>query len=719
MSDVKVEIDRSSTDGTFTNHDIIRGKVTLVVTKAITLNWIQVKLEGISSTQLNIPRQQSNGKRDKDRKDKIIRDQHKVLYDTQIVFPPDNVRQVSQAKDFTLAPGNYSYAFEFKIPLNNSCVKMGGITNKVSLNLKSFDVMINNGNFNTTFVKNKAQQMANEHGFPGGGGANGGGGGGGGGGNGKRKGSFTPPPPKQSYHITSQLPPSLSGIGEFANVKYFIKVTCKRSSFLKSNLRAYDPFIFLPLDLDVQNRPLLGNQQFELEYKEAFVRKELTFRNRIPEIVAVKVTASPQKTSEKKALPAVPPPPPQQQLQSHQPPPKKQGFMSRLFGGADSASSSSSNVIPNYPKRIQQQQSRSRNNVPEIKSKDVPFSFEIRFRYPAFLIPTKPPSFKLYLISNLNPSRYTLAEYGRPDESNGLGIIYLQKLTVKLTSITLVSVVENDGASNEYHLGQHEEIMTVCNNTYQNLKFDLMHGRVNPNASNSSTSPQSSTNLHAPGGSVYEIEIPRKYFDNCILPDHLSPSFKTCNITRKYVLSVVGGFSCEQIHDFRDKQECSKKIKYVDLTCDNIKVLSGLNMTSTLQSNASRSSIPLNNNGGITQSHSASKLPTPTPPPVGPPSLPPKNSERSYSHSSVTPSSNGHTSSYSSAGNGGMPTLGVGGSSPNDGGVDDSGALAAATAAMLPTYEDVVLESSYQDDSEHQRARRRYHQHEQYYSNPE
>lgn len=68
--------------------------------------------------------------------------------------------------------------------------------------------------------------------------------------------------------------------------------------------------------------------------------------------------------------------------------------------------------------------------------------------------------------------------------------------------------------------------MTVCNNTYQNLKFDLMHGRVNPNASNSSTSPQSSTNLHAPGGSVYEIEIPRKYFDNCILPDHLSPVLK-------------------------------------------------------------------------------------------------------------------------------------------------------------------------------------------------
>ncbi|KAI5965121.1 hypothetical protein KGF57_000914 [Candida theae] len=718
MSDVKVEIDRSSTDGTFTNHDIIRGKVTLVVTKAITLNWIQVKLEGISSTQLNIPRTQSNGKRDKDRKDKIIRDQHKVLYDTQIVFPPDNVRQVSQAKDFTLAPGNYSYAFEFKIPLNNSCVKSGGITNKVSLNLKTFDVMLNNGNFNTTFVKNRAQSMASEFGFPGASGGGAGGSGNSGGANGKRKGSFTPPPPKQSYHITSQLPPSLSGIGEFANVKYFIKVTCKRSSFLKTNLRAYDPFIFLPLDLDVQNRPLLGNQQFDLEYKEAFVRKELTFRNRIPEIVAVKVAPSPKKSSEKKALPVVPPP-------SQQAPPKKQGFMSRLFGVPDSPSSSTSNVTPSYPTRTQQKP-RRRNNVPEIKSKDVPFSFEIRFRYPAFLIPTKPPSFKLYLISNLDPSRYTLAEYGRPDESNGLGIIYLQKLTVKLTSITLVSVVENDGASNEYHLGQHEEVMTVCNNTYQNLKFDLMHGKVNPNASNSSTSPQSSTSLHSPGGSVYEIEIPRKYFDNCILPDHLSPSFKTCNITRKYILSVVGGFSCEQIHDFRDKQECAKKIKYVDLQCDNIKVLSGLNMTSTLQSNASRSSIPLNNGGGggvtpgISHSHSASKLPTPMTTASNPPTLPPKSSERSYSHSSVTPSSNGHTS-YSSVGNGGVSVAVPGssdGSSPH-GGVGDNGALAAANAAMLPTYEDVVLESSYQDDSEHQRARRRYHQHEQYYSNPE
>ena len=78
---------------------------------------------------------------------------HKALYDTVIVFPPDNVRQVSQAKDFTLTPGNYSYPFEFKLPLNNSCVQLQGITNKVLFNKKNFDLIINNGNFNANTIK--------------------------------------------------------------------------------------------------------------------------------------------------------------------------------------------------------------------------------------------------------------------------------------------------------------------------------------------------------------------------------------------------------------------------------------------------------------------------------------------------------------------------------------------------------------------------------------
>ncbi|KAI3406553.2 hypothetical protein KGF56_000685 [Candida oxycetoniae] len=679
MSSVKVEIDRSTTDGTFTNYDIIQGTVTLAVTKAITLNWIQVKIEGISSTQLSIPREREsfvNNRHQRERKDKIFVDLHKVLYDTVIVFPPDNVRQVSNAKDFTLAPGNYSYPFEFKIPLHNSCVKMSGITNKVQFNPKTFDVIVNNGNFNTTFVQNKANQFVNDLVT----------------GNSKRPHYLPPQQMQQHYHITSQLPPSLSGIGSFANVKYFIKVTCKKSSIFKANLRAYDPFIFLPLDLDMQNRPLLGlngqHQQYDVDYKEAFARKQLVFKNRIPEIVGVELSR-PQKK---------PPPSLQQQQQQQQQQElqqqqqqqqqtltvsRKQGFLSRLFGGTDTSSSSSSSTYPQPPINHGKQ---SRKSIPEIRSKDVPFSFEIRFRHPAFLIPTKPPSFRLYLISHLDPQRYTLAEYGRPKESNGLGVIYMQSLTVTLTSTTIISVVENDGASNEYHMGQHEEVITICSNKYQNLKFDLMHGQLNRNASN----------MNSPGP-MYEIEVPRKYFDNCILPDHLSPSFKTCNITRRYHLSIVGGFSCEQINDFGSKKEVSKKLKYVDLQCSNIKVLSGLHMTDTLHSNASKSSIPRVSNSSQL---SIPKLPTP------PPTLPLQSKEKQYSHNSISPVNNA---------TGGASGLDKNGSEEHSLEVDAQ----VVENVQLPTYEEVVLESSYQDDSEHQRARRRYQQHEQYYYNLE
>ncbi|EGW30032.1 uncharacterized protein SPAPADRAFT_73455 [Spathaspora passalidarum NRRL Y-27907] len=586
MGDVKIEIDRRITDGTFTNYDIIKGSVTLVVTNSISLNWIQVKLEGVSSSQLSIPRVASvnSRRRDRDKKDKIVRDVHKILYDTAIVFPPDNVRQVSQAKEFTLTPGNYSYPFEFKIPLNNSCVKMTGITNKVTFNSKTFDVMINNGNFNPALIQNKAQQLYSDYisGTPP-----------------STPGSSQAPPQQQqqhSYHITSQLPPSLSGNGEFASIKYYVKVTCKRSSFFKTNLRAFDPFIFLPLDLDEYNRPLNTVGGDYEEYREVFVRKELIFKNRIPEIVGVKI------------------PPPA--------PPSKS----------------------------------------EPPTKDVPFSFEIRFRHPAFLIPTKRPSFKLFLISNLNPDRYSLAKYERPEESNGLGVVYLQRLTIDLICTTAVSVLETDGNMNETHMGKNEERINICNNNYQNLKFDLRKCKINKKCDASNVR-------------LYELEIPKKYFENCILPDYLAPSFKTCNISRKYTLVVTGGFSAEKIVDFKNSIEVNKKIKYVDLDCQNIKVLSGLRVTSHLQSNASRSSTSI-----------VPPLPdrkqSQTPPVTG-------------SSTSPVPPPSAHSTG------------------------DDSASYDSSPGGDLPTYDDVMRESSYQNDSEHQRARRRYRQHEQYYNNLE
>ncbi|KAK6461635.1 hypothetical protein DFJ63DRAFT_297869 [Scheffersomyces coipomensis] len=646
--DVKIEIDRSYTGGTFTNYDIIKGTVTLSVTSSISLNYIQVKLEGVSKSELIIPAQQRlqqsrhdrhNRRRDRDNKDKILQDIHKVLYDTLIVFPPDNVRQVSQAKEFTLTPGNYSYPFEFKLPLNNSCVKLQGVTNKISFNKKTFDLVINNGNFNSNMIRNKAQQFINNGSVNGNGNAH-----------------------TQNYHITNQLPPSLSGIGEFANIKYYVKVTCKRSSFLKTNLRSFDPFIFLPLDLNINEMSSLADYE---EYKEVFVRKEIIFKDRIPEIVGIKI---PPQALEKKTLPKVPyvPPPPQ---------PKK-GFFQKIFDNPTPNSSQQQQPPPPILKKQGPHQ-----YYQEIESKDVAFSFEIRFRHPAFLIPTKTPSFKLYLVSKSKPTRYTLNEYGKPDESNGLGIVYLQNLKFELTSITMITVFEDDGGLvNEIHSGKQEETISICNNNFKNLKFDLMHCKK----LKSSTSTSSSSVAN----DLYEFEIPKKYFENCTLPDYLSPSFKTCNITRRYNLKISGGFSSEKIIDFRNQSEVNKKVKTVDLLCTNIKVLSGLNMTSSLHSNASKSSLPRNPSISTTNGMS-------TTPPQQPPRPPEK---RAYTSPPQPPHPPIHRPSF-------------------DNSVNSSELENSTSPAELPTYADVMIESSYQDNSEHIRARRRYQQHEQYYNN--
>lgn len=655
--DVKIEIDRSKSGGTFTNYDIISGKVTLTVTNAITLNYIQVKLEGVSKTELSIPREPKGRK---ERRDKVLEDVHKLLYDTMIVFPPENIRQVSNAKEFTLTPGNYTYPFQFKLPLNNACTKILGITNKVLFNPKKLDFKINNGNFNTNTVITKANQYYqtfNEN--------------------------FTDnqlphltdtqsqqlqlqqlqqPLLPHVYHTNNQLPPSLSGLGDFASIKYYVKVTCKRSSFLKTNLRGFDPFIFLPLDLDSHNNVLGQSGDYE-EYKEIFVRKEIIFKNRIPDIVGLKMPGN-----DKKPLPSTP----------HNIPPKRQGLLLRFFDPKPSYASSPSTPL---------KPASNSSNHPKVTQSEVPFSFEARFRHPAFLIPTKPPSFKLYLVSHIKPSVYSLAQYGKPEESNGLGVIYMQKLVAELSCTTTISVLENDGYNNEIHRSRHEDLINLCNNTYQNLKFDLMDCKK----LKSSSSTTSSKNV----GNVYELEIPKKYFSNCVLPDYLSPSFRTCNIQRKYKLTVVGGFSCEPISDFNNQKELNKKLTYVDLQVNDIKVLAGLGMTSSLHTNANGDNISTtsaSHNGGeksgISNYHNPSTGSSIHDPMMIPPSLPSRPSRPSMS--SHSPHSLVHNDSFTSTNSESLP---------------------------LPTYEDVMVESSYQDDSEHVRARRRYQQHEQYYNN--
>lgn len=629
--DVQIEIDRSRTGGTFTNHDIISGVVKLTTTSELTLSYIMVKLEGVAETQLVIPAggrhdnlRSNRGKRDRraekrDKKDKFRLDIHKVLYDSSVVFPPENVRQVSQAKDFTLTPGTYTYGFQFKIPLSNSCKKLTGISNKILFSKNSFDVVINNGNFNGRTLINSANNyiLGMNPGRPG---FN----------NGKQAQS-------QDYHIDAQLPPSLLDMKGMASIKYFVKVTCKRSSFLKTNLRAFDPFVFLPLDLNNPYSPFREGQQFE-EYRERFFRKELVFRDRVPEIVGVKVPPS------TKALPSTP------EM-------KGSKFFSSFFG------TSSPKYSPTMPAR-----SLSPATV-ALKPVDVPFAFEMRMPHPPRLSPTATPNFKLHFVSEVDPVHYSLAKHGKPEQSNGLGVVYLQSLKFELKSVTLISVLDNDGNTSEIHQSRVEETLPLCNNTYQNLQFDLRKCK----RQNSS----SATSAGFIGPNAYELEIPSKYYENFRLPRNLAPSFQTCNISRGYGLYVVAGISSEKMFEAGSLREANEKIKYVDIFCPDIQVLSGLKLTSTLHSNASGTSL------GKVQNSRNGSLSSGFPPDHKPP-IPERQSQHSV------PYFNEKGSDLS------LPLGGLNISEEGNGNVP------------LPTYNDVIRESSYQDDSEHQRARYRY-----------
>lgn len=630
-STAKIEIDREDTGGTFTNYDTLKGTVTLSVTGSISLNFIQVKLEGVSRSHLMIPKFNKKGKREKD---KEIQDLHRVLYDTVMVFPPKNIRDVSNAKEFTLTPGQYEYPFEFKIPLESACVKMLGITNKILFNTKNFNVMFNADDphghvkLGLTLVNNQIQPVDPQG----------------------------QPPHSQQYHVVSQLPPSLSGMDDMASVKYFVKVTCKRSLIFSMNLRAFDPFIFLPLDMDSHNRPIIPGRTYE-EYREVYVRKLTVFKEKLPEIVGVRMNSkkSSRQSSQTNTVSTSP-----TQYSS-----KKPSFLQRVFGA--------SQYPQDMPSSHEQQRGRKYNQEFGVEAKDVPFAFEARFRQPAFLIPNKSPSFRLYILSHYSPSRYTLAEYGKPDESNGLGVIYLQSLLISIVSETIASVVENVSEP-ELHKSIREEVIPVCHNSYLNVKFDLKNAKMLLSLTASSTTASQDASPR------YEIEIPRKFFANSVLPDFMAPSFKTCNITRRYHLRLSAGFSAEKIEHHNDS---SNVIKTVDLEYQNIKVLSGLFLSALNSKNNSRTNSQLSigqtkANMNLSDNGNGNHSP--------PPELPRR------------------------------PSM-VKGESPV-GGASDTLFYDVSDGAGgdLPTYSDVIREQSLQNELEHMEARRRYQQHEQYYN---
>lgn len=596
--DVVVEIDKGKVGGTFTNFDIISGVVKLTTTNALSLSYIQVKLEGVAKTELLIPPRERDDRRNRNKKDELRLDVHKVLYDTVIVFPPENVRSVATSKDFTLLPGTYTYDFSFKIPLSSSCAKVTGISNKIQFNKNN--LVINNGNMSMALLRNAANSFLQPASGP-------------------------QIQPNQGYHTESQLPPSLSMKDEVATVRYFVKVTCKRPSILKTNLRAVDPFNFLPLDMEDYNTSFREGQQFE-EYKERFFRKDLVFKNRLPDVVGVKV--------------------PQKSLPQPPDPPRKSSFLGSLLGGSPRTS-------PSMPSR-----SSFSGSSPGVGYTDVRFAFEMRLPHPVCLSPTAPPNFKLYLACDIDPAQFSLAKYGKPDQTNGLGKVYLQSLKFDLKATTYLSVLDTDGVYKEIHQSKIEEVFSLCNNSYKNLEFDLMNCKRQK-----STSATSSSYIEA---NSYELAIPLKYYENFEIPRRLAPSFHTCNITRTYALVVTAGITSDRSSSTDSRQST----QYVELVCPDIRLLSGLKITSTLHSNASGTSL------SKPQDQRRDSLN--------------KMFSNNLSLNDRKPPLDQHPSA---------------GSLPSDSMVSS---VSVDGPSQLPTYDDVVRERSFQDDSVHQRARLRY-----------
>ncbi|ODQ79357.1 hypothetical protein BABINDRAFT_62798 [Babjeviella inositovora NRRL Y-12698] len=500
-SDITVHIDTREKAGTFTNFDVIRGYVALTVTSGISLNHILVKLEGISKTELLVPKNPSarvdkeTGKYDP-KEMKRVEETHRVLYNTVMVFPPENVRTVSKQKEFTLTPGEYKYPFSFKILFANDC----------TTSLK------------TTFGRDLVLET--------------------------------------SKHVHAQLPPSFSGMGNTAQVKYFIKVTAKRSSLLRTNLRSFKPFVMLPLDYN-------GLDPSEESNKIMFVRRSVVFKNMLPAIVEVK---------------------------------------------------------PAPPKRLM------------VKTSDVPFYVEARLGFPACLAPSTVPAFSLHIVSPLPSRNYRLSN----GDTSGLGAIYITSLSVDLLMTTLVIAQ-----------GHKSELKSV----ERLLSFSGIH-EVDLCEVKESTAKD-----HKTGEPLHELELPQSLFQNAVLKDHIPPSFKTCNINRKYQLCIACGVSSTANN--------GKSAQKVELVTD-VRVSSGLSMSMAMREQVESS---------LDGMERPTLLTRPT------------------------------TSTISS-----MRTDLVG--------VSETSVVNSSheEPPALPSYEDVLWQDTAQSDVEHRKARWRYQQHEQHYT---
>ncbi|KAI5462705.1 hypothetical protein BGZ63DRAFT_355682 [Mariannaea sp. PMI_226] len=224
----------------YTNLDFIQGRVILGLNRPEQIGSIVVKLEGESTTALQVPNtfdpdsmrpgmpRQAPGS--------ICSENHKILYKVQQVFPDDYYASSSNPYGaYPLQPGEHEFPFKFKLPINNACsdpramAQIGGVANP--------------GGFGGGFFGMGGVRVMDGS--------------------------------KQLFlsHTTRTLPPSLTGYPREAEIRYYIKVTVQRPGLLKENWRYQIGLKFLPIEPPRAARTS----------QEAFARRPFTFQMRTPQ----------------------------------------------------------------------------------------------------------------------------------------------------------------------------------------------------------------------------------------------------------------------------------------------------------------------------------------------------------------------------------------------------------------------------------------------------
>lgn len=220
----------------FTNLDLISGQVLLHLNRPEQIGGIVVKLEGESNTSLSPPSPFEDGRDGRDgystSNGAMNSESHKILYKVQQVFPDDYHSSANNPfGSFPLQPGQHQFPFKFKVPINNACSDSHAMASLANQSLSGAGMFGSRG----------IRLMDGT---------------------------------KQLYlkHVTRTLPPSLSGVYNDAEIRYYIKVTVQRPGLLKENWRFQLGFKFMPIE----------PPRASVRGQESFARRPFSFAARPP-----------------------------------------------------------------------------------------------------------------------------------------------------------------------------------------------------------------------------------------------------------------------------------------------------------------------------------------------------------------------------------------------------------------------------------------------------